>query len=237
MALRERYGDGRKIRSWLQTDDGNKAGSGKTILSSLVIDTLTETYKPVPTIYFYCNYGESDRRETVSIIGSLLKQLSTSLRCEDFDPEMVSLFDDSVSLDAGSAERLFTAILSRLGQVFVVVDALDECSEEERKSIVMIFIRLLKSNTRCHLKVFLTSRPGSDLSNMLENNPSYQIDANDTSKDITPFVAAALDWQIMNRALLGGHVSLALRKELIDTISVQADGMYVYSSEAPVCQS
>lgn len=233
VALWERYVGGCGIGSWLQTDGGDKAGSGKTILSSLVIDTLTETYKPVPTIYFYCNYGESKRRETVSIIASLLKQLLASRRCDDCDPEMVTIFDDGSSLDAGSSESLFAAALSRFEQVFVVVDALDECSEEERKSMVMLLIRLLKSNTSCNMKVFLTSRPENDLSNMLENNPSYQIDANDTSKDITPFVAAALDEHIMNRALLGGHVSLALRKELIEKISVQADGMYGPLLDAP----
>lgn len=62
----------------------------------------------------------------------------------------------------------------------------------------MLFIRQLKLNARCHLKIFLTSRPESDLSKMLENNPWYQIDANDTPKYI-PFVAVELN-EYQNRA-------------------------------------
>lgn len=189
-----------------------------------MIDTLTATYKLVPTIYFYCNYGESERRDTLSIIGTLLKQLLTSRRCDNLDPEMVTTFDDGICLNPTTSEALLAATLSRFEKVFVVVDALDECSEEERKLVVMLFVRLM--NAKCQLKVFVTGRPERDLRKMLENNPCHQIDANDTSKDITPFVAAALDEHIITRALLGGNVSPALKKELVDTISVQADGMY-----------
>lgn len=212
-----------------QADSGEIAGSGKTILSSLVIDTLIETYKSVPTIYFYCHYGESERRQTSSIIGSLLKQISTtpSGGCEKLDPQMVSIFDDGARLNVKSSKRLFAAALSRFEKAFIVVDALDECSEEERKSVVVFLARQLISETRCHLKIFLTSRPENDLRQLLKNNPCLQIDPNEISKDITTFVTGSLTEHITNGALLDGNVTAALKEDLIQTLSEQADGMYV----------
>lgn len=229
MALWEKYDDGREIGSYPQTDSGEIAGSGKTVLSSLVIDTLIETYKSVPTIYFYCHYGELERRQTSSIIGSLLKQLSTipSRGCEKLDPRMVSIFDDGARLNVKSSKSLFAAALSRFEKAFIVVDALDECSEEERKSVVVFLAQQLRSETGCHLKILLTSRPENDLRQLLKNNSSLRIDSNDTSKDITTFVAGALTEHITNGVLLDGNVTATLRKDLIQTISEQADGMYV----------
>lgn len=192
--------------------------------SSLVIDTLTETYQSTPTIYFYCHYGETERQTTLSIIGTLLKQLS--MRCNTMDLPMISIFDNNMSLNLKTSEVSFTTALSRFEKVFIVVDALDECSEEERKSVIMLFTRQLRL-TGTQVKVFLTSRPENDLRQLLLDNNSHQIDANDTAKDIMPFVKAAVDDLIKSKALLGGNVSSALRYDLVRAITSQADGMYV----------
>lgn len=190
--------------------------------SSLVADTLIESYKSVPTIHFYCNYGESERRETLSIIKSLLKQLS--MRFEKLDPNMVSYFDNATSLTAKSSEILFTAALSRFDKVFIIVDALDECCEGERESIVASLTRQLKIEG-CHVKIFLTSRPENDLRRLLKDSHNYHIDTNDTLKDITPFVAAAVADYIKSGKLLGGEVTPVLKEDLIKTISSEAEGM------------
>lgn len=221
VALRKGY-NGRQFKSWSLANGGLIAGSGKTILSSLVIDSLTETYKSVPTIYFYCHYGELERQETSSIIGSLLKQLS--MRCETLDPKIMSAYKNGTSLDKKSSENSLATILASFEQTFIVVDALDECCVEERKAIVKLLTRLLKGS---RVKVFLTSRPEIDLHRLLQDSASHAIDANDTAKDIRPFVAAALDDYITSGALLSGKVTPELRAELVDILSVQADGMYV----------
>lgn len=221
VALRKGY-DGRRVKYSSITNFGEIAGSGKTILSSLVIDTLTETYKLVPTIFFYCHYLKPERRETSSIIGALLKQLS--MRCEILEPKMVSAFKDGTSMDNKSSEIALTAVLDSFEQTFIVIDALDECSVDERKAVVMLLTRLLKGS---RVKIFLTSRPENDLRRLLKDTVSHEIDTNDTAKDIGPFVAATLEDHITSGALLSGKVTSELRAELVDILSAQADGMYV----------
>lgn len=192
--------------------------------SSLVIDSLTETYKSVPTIYFYCNYEELERQTTTSIIGALLKQLSN--RCPNLDSYTESIFDSNNLLNIRTSETAFGATLSRFEKVFVVVDALDECSQEERNSMVTFLTRQVRLK-RCQMKVFLTSRPENDLHQLLKGTHHHQINANDTAKDIGPFVEASVQRLIKDKALLGGNVGVDLAKELVDKISTQSDGMYV----------
>lgn len=137
---------------------------------------------------------------------------------------MMSAYKNGTSLDKKSSEISLAAVLASFEQTFIVVDALDECSVEERKTIVMLLTRLLKGS---RVKIFLTSRPEIDLHRLLQDSASHAIDANDTAKDIRPFVAAALDDYITSGALLSGKVTAELREELEDILSVQADGMYV----------
>lgn len=142
------------------------------------------------------------------------------------DPEMMTLYNNDQPLNIKSAEALLAAALSRFVSLFIVVDALDECSETERKYLVMLLTRLLTlDGCKCQIKIFLTSRPEEDLRRLLGDHSSYQIDANDTAKDIRPFVAAALSGLITSGTLLNGNVTSELRTELVETISSQADGM------------
>lgn len=189
--------------------------------SSLVVQTLTDTYATVPTIYFYCYFGEKERQETVSISNSLLKQLSA--RCDKLDPHILSAFHNDSSLTAESSESLLVAALGRFQKVFVVVDALDECSLQERKSMIQMFKRLIKSGSS--VKVFLTSRPERDIGRLLQGTLHHYIDVQDTLKDITPFVAATVEDCISDGSLLDGVVSTSLKAHLIQTLNGEANGM------------
>lgn len=188
----------------------------------MVIQTLTDTYRAVPTIYFYCYFGEKDRQTLLDITKSLLKQLSA--RCEGLDSKLVSAFSNDTSLTTESSETLFSAALSRFEKVFIVVDALDECNHEERRSIVELFNRQMELSGCC-IKIFLTSRPEIDLRHLLQSNLNHYINADDTSKDITPYVTATVERHIAGGRLLGGTVTPMLKTHIIETINSKADGM------------
>lgn len=215
--------NGPKVRTALSTawKDSN------LVYSSLVVETLTDTYAPVPTIYFYCYFGEKERQGASAVTRSLLKQLSA--QSERLDPEILLAFNNDSSLTTDSAEILLASAFRRFRKVFVVVDALDECSEPERKSMIQLFDRQVQL-AGCCVKVFLTSRAESDIGRLLEGRLSHYIDADDTSKDITPYVAATVEDCIADGSLLSGVVSPNLKRHLIETLNGEADGMYVLPS-------
>lgn len=194
--------------------------------SSLAVDAFTETYKSTPTIYFYCSYGELERRQAAPVLATLLKQLS--MRSENMDPQVVAVFDKGLSMSMEPCAKALSAALSRFEQTFIVVDALDECSKEERKLFVSFMTGLIRSNPH-GIKILLTSRPESDLEHLLKGSSKFLINANDTTKDIRPYVAAVLTEHIANCAILDGMVKPELQQRLIDTISDQADGMFLWA--------
>lgn len=137
---------------------------------------------------------------------------------------MVSIYDSNNLLTIKTSEISFAATLSQFETAFVVVDALDECSEQDRNSVVTLLTRQLRSN-KCRMKIFFTSRPENDLHRLLGDNHNHHIDVSDTAKDITPFVDSTVNKLIRSGALLGGNVGSVLAKELVKTISAHSDGM------------
>ncbi|KAL1906533.1 hypothetical protein Sste5344_007701 [Sporothrix stenoceras] len=76
-------------------------GAGKTILTSIVVDNLYTRFQNDPKVgiaYLYCNYRRQNEQKADDLLTSLLKQLAT-----------------------------LQAVASLYSNVFIVVDALDEC--------------------------------------------------------------------------------------------------------------
>lgn len=110
------------------------------------------------------------------------------------------------------------------------MDALDECTEDERRVLVNLLINIHHSlpKGRC-VKVFFTSRPTDDLSRMLRH-PSipvfiYQISPADTANDIKPFI----DEEVAKFSgyFLDGKASPEIKQHVVDQLNEKADGMCV----------
>ena len=200
--------------------------------SSRIIDALSATHgSSSPVLFFYCNYKEQARKEANGILRALLKQISGTATI--LDPELVSVYDraqsegfNATSADAPSTESLFQRALPRFKTTYVVIDALDECEEAERKDLVMA----LKRHTvlRNHVvKVFVTSRDEKDLARMFSGTSDFQINANDTGLDIQSFVEIKVEECVNNGEILGGkkNVTPGLMQDLVDTLVRKADGM------------
>lgn len=201
--------------------------------SSFITDTLKGTQmESVPVVFFYCNYKEEARRAADSILRSLLKQLSAQL--PDLRQELVNAYNKAnveghsqTSLDSHTTEALIRATLSRFKTVFIVVDALDECTREQRKILVKFLLNQAKVAGGCSVKIFLTSRDEDDLRRMFQDKHirNYVINANDTKKDIKPFVRHEVASYLESGEILGGKVSVGLQTELVTSLVNNADGM------------
>lgn len=127
--------------------------------------------------------------------------------------------------------------LSRFKTAFIVVDALDECSFDERETLVKFLLDQINQPEvpgSCSVKIFLTSRDEDDLRRMFKegNIRSYVIDANDTEKDIRPFVESEVASNIESGKFLGGNVPKELQKEVVTNLVKNADGMCVIYSNS-----
>ncbi|KAI1074797.1 hypothetical protein F5B20DRAFT_426973 [Whalleya microplaca] len=157
-------------------------GSGKTILTSIVIDNLMTRFSGNDTIgvaYLYCNYKQHSDQTAKYLLTDLLKQLThRRLSLPDCVKSLYSKYEeqgkvapsfDDISKTLQSVCRLYT-------KVFVAVDAIDECqkSDGHRSTLLKEIFALQAQND---VNIFATSRKIDEIAQMFVNSQSHEIRA------------------------------------------------------------
>ncbi len=160
-------------------------GSGKTTLSSLVIDNLRVEIAKNPSIGLagiYCSYQNT--QSTVNLTGSIIRQLL----------EPLSIEPPSTPLTLDNARAVMPEILTSYSQVILVIDALDEC--EDRVNLLNELHELMQSiyngpsKTLIHLFVTGRHSVSSDVERMLK--PAFQLEIRSKDDDVRMFLQQIL---------------------------------------------
>jgi len=111
-------------------------------------------------------------------------------------------------------------------ELYVVVDALDECPQSERPHIISFITETIKA-FRC-AKIFVTSRRELDIIRAFEENhtPTIQIQAENVAGDIETFVRSEV--QKLRKGYHGRKLYLTsdvLEARVIQTLTEKAAGM------------
>ncbi|KAK2756076.1 hypothetical protein FQN54_005483 [Arachnomyces sp. PD_36] len=108
-------------------------GSGKSVLCSTVIEQLVGYCQQSPqtaVAYFYFDYNDSEKRSTNSLLRSLIFQLST--QCETMPQSLLEVYkahQDGAKVAAEDDLRaILKSLLTTFHDIYIVIDALDECS-------------------------------------------------------------------------------------------------------------
>lgn len=132
-----------------------KAGSGKSVLSSYVVDLLSGTLEDpnrIAVLFHYCDYGHHESLQ--DIIKSLMTQLVLLKPLPHLRKILERWDSPNVSADLMFlVEKLKSAFLE-IGSVCVVLDALDEHPAFESSEMITLLARIM--GTPC--KVMLTTR-------------------------------------------------------------------------------
>lgn len=131
-------------------------GAGKTILSSSVIEDLVVTKAANSSVaYFFCKDDDFASLKAREIMGSLARQLLSSIPAKLFK----KFYQDNGDI-ALNCEQIISYMIRLLPaniQYVVVLDGLDECTAEESYQVFDTLQSLLKSPT--HLfRLFWTGR-------------------------------------------------------------------------------
>jgi hypothetical protein len=123
----------------------------------------------------------------------MLKQFISQ---SDFIPEPLErLYDDLTSRDkkpAATNMNIFTSILKWYSQnfpVYAVFDALDECSEANRKDLIEFLAGLGDAG----YKILISSRPHVSIKDQLDIAKEFHIRADES--DLRGFVSARLNYE------------------------------------------
>ncbi|KAF3085253.1 hypothetical protein TWF103_002183 [Orbilia oligospora] len=151
-------------------------GAGKTMIASIVSDNLKavrdqDAARNVRTgvAFIYCIYNEREQQSLDDILASILVQLVLG---QPVIPESIQRLYKShrkgenprLSLDEISKE--ITSIIKCYSRIFIVIDALDECRDNDiRKSLLS---KVFELQTVSDMRLMVTFRPGAILEALIK---------------------------------------------------------------------
>jgi hypothetical protein len=199
-----------------------KPGFGKTVVSSLIIEDLQSSLRPVLFYHF-----SSEKRNSVSpyaAMRAILVQLIHSFGSnkEVVDQIAVLTSNESCGQITSSDEEVLAAVellLETAPQVSMVFDGVDEC--ENARHFLEILCSI-SSSTR--LKTVLLCRPSVELPTRFPHFPLH-LDKRWNLADIKTFVRPHLE-SLSNRRLLSLDLDL---NQLVNIISERAEGMFLWA--------
>ena len=169
----------------------------------------------------YYDYQAAEQQNQNHVVRAMLKQLC---RTRKLSPEHL-LEAKRKALPVGSTEDL-KAVARTYRGLFIVVDALDECTEDNRPEIISVFREVLQFLPV--VKVFVTSRPEPDISIFMEDagTPTLKVDASFMAPDIEKFVTDEVRDLRLGRNGVHLHIkSDDLAEDIVRTLTERADGM------------
>ncbi|KAI3318438.1 ankyrin repeat-containing domain protein [Xylariaceae sp. AK1471] len=230
------------------------AGSGKSILCSVVVDSYLKTAnsQAAPYAFFYCaDYQfEPERSQPSEIFRSILKQLTVGhsarpsqlavrdIILSEFERrEAQSQVDglDMQKLNFQDCVKLIQEVTA-VDPVTIIIDALDEI-EKFSLPLLVKGLKQIVSNSHNVVKIFLTSRNNSHIFALFDEDIDTSgqpcghiqkicISREDTLKDMKAYVKCQLSVMKNERHLLRGNVSSKLSEILVDKLVTAAGEMF-----------
>ncbi|WYZ34302.1 hypothetical protein EsH8_I_000578 [Colletotrichum jinshuiense] len=237
------------FKSWLQDASGppllwcnGGPGTGKSVLSSVVVDHLQQqlpSHAPGSIlVYAYFSYRDHEGEQTDAAVASLTKQLIRSN--EKVPATVVRTFRDHSSQDRKPVleiiTEMFCEVAKQAPEVFVVIDALDECHETDRDRFLGQFVSQVLQNVKA-ARLLITSRPEMSISDYLCSLSALEIKigAKDTREDIKSYVRGQLDASTKPMTGFNGMVQRKLRVQdpqlrnrIVEVLEDLSDGMFLW---------
>ncbi|KAF4873776.1 Ankyrin-2 [Colletotrichum siamense] len=198
-------------------------GSGKTIITSIVVNFLRRTYQSQSfgLAYIYCNYQSHKEQRLPSLLASILKQLSQTGSClpkavRDLHEMCTKLGEELGDEDLIEAIVQVSGLLSK---VFFVVDALDECqtTEDCRSKLISHLTRIQEASK---VNIMYTSRHVLEIEGLFVSCLKQPIRAE--GYDVGIVVDSQLPW-ILERVQGGIELGSTIKSAITNLV----DGMFL----------
>lgn len=180
--------------------------------------------KTVGIAFAYYNYQAPYMSDDSFVISAFVKQLCR--KKGSVPAGFLKIKQDDLSSSQLGNQESFITIAREFTEIFLVMDALDECPMSTRSKI-FTFLRAVV-NDLPSVKVFVTSRREMDIEEAFQrlHTPSILIEAHNVAADISRYVSDEI------RRLRDGSdgkvlyiKSDALERKIVETLTEKAEGM------------
>lgn len=180
--------DSSEFREWLHGSHSTLyckgiPGSGKTILTAIVVDHLRNQYSRHSTgiAFLYCNYQRVETQKAVNLLASLLRQIAAD--CLSLPDSVTTLYEQHFprgtrpSLEEIS--KSLHSVVENFSRIIIIIDALDECrNDDSTRSLILSENRKLQS--RFKTKLMATSRDIPEITQEFHGDLELEVRASDT---------------------------------------------------------
>jgi len=206
-------------------------GIGKTMISTCLVDELEKRARISPTMtfaYYFCDNKNEKRNTATAIIRGLLLQLLRQHHVffryiqPEFNLRKDALFDNFDAL-----WQILCKILGDFneGQIYILIDALDECEESTRRALLFELGKLFTPTGTAgtaNIKFVITSRP--EIDDELPDIGKYiRVDSAKVNADLSDFINVKVDE-------LPSRFPGALKKDIKEVLTKQAGGTFLWAS-------
>jgi ankyrin repeat domain-containing protein 50 len=185
----------------------------------------------VGVAFAYFKYDSPDSQKPSRVVSTFIKQLCW--KREQIPQRLLDFYrthDRDVRTPAFDKYKdSFLLLAKSFDQIFLVIDALDECKQDEQDQItnreqIMDFIFDLTDTLPC-AKVFVTSRREADIKNAFARHkaPTIEIETRNVVEDINAYIHDRVEDLVR-----AGKLRLrkpTLKKMIIETLVTKAEGM------------
>lgn len=219
-----------EFKDWFRDTDkpplwcpGNP-GAGKTVIASILIDhALGNTSRQnTAVVYAYCDFRDPPTLSASSILAALTRQIaeqtSSIERIRELKAEQDRILQRHRGLTAEELLRLFSAMSEDFEHVYIFIDAIDECPEASRDSLIN---HLICVTPQSHL--LITSRPHIDLRPRFKN--ISQVDIVATVSDVQAYMTS----EILRSSRLMAFITKdpSLKDEILNSVNHMASGIFL----------
>lgn len=172
----------------------------------------------------YLSYRDQEKQSAKNLIGSLVRQVAH--RKTALSDDVIGLYNDHTLKwsrpTINELSNLLHSEITRLSKVFILVDAMDECSVNDytREELLKTLQRLLEMP---NLRLMITSRPVASIEAHLQGMAYLEFRAAD--EDIRKYIENRIPKERRLIPYIRGDD--AFQVSIIDTIIAKAQGMYV----------
>ncbi|KIK00558.1 hypothetical protein K443DRAFT_7603 [Laccaria amethystina LaAM-08-1] len=205
-----------------------QSGSGKTILSSAITDNVLQRFNSA-TAYFFFDGRDSQKDFQLheKLIRSLIWQFS--LKCKGRVPKvLVNLYarcgNGHQEPTLGDLQNTLQRILDGFSSTFIILDALDECTERE-KLLNWIQTLILEKDINLGLHLIVTSCPELEIEDKFKSHHYLDLVEESENHDLVAY----LDYQLQNDSDLQKWNS-DTQEQIKSSLMKKADGMFCWVS-------
>ncbi|KAL4877983.1 ankyrin repeat-containing domain protein [Aspergillus karnatakaensis] len=196
-------------------------GAGKSIATSIVVDHLYRMFENDPGVavaYIFYSYTQPGTTK-LELYSSLLRQLARPPTPNSILQLYDSYSTKGIRPSSDTLLRTLKLAISEYSRVFIVVDALDECSISESVRI-NIAAQLTALQAETYVNMFATSRYSTKMAEIFENAGGTIMDIRARDEDIQNFLRSHIpDTPPFD--------SPGIKQEIMHTIFRETDGMFL----------